>query len=198
MPLFIRRPVNAQVFEAQVLQPGAQATVSQGRPPRPGDYVVTDHQSGATFALTADEFNTQFEPLNVPGHILAAEHQAQQEQRTMAAIYQPEVTPDLPRTPGWSGQPNPSFGPGGEPVDPPAPPQTQGGGDVSPVYQPMTEDLSGRPSPTPEVRPRLGELGENAPVTTPTGIPAQPAEADATHAQQQNNLPEQSPTGQPG
>lgn len=180
MPLFIKRPTSVQVFEAIQLPAGAQATVSRGRPPRPGDYFVTDHSSGETFAMTPDEFTAMYEPLSVPSSVLAAEHQAQQEQRTMTSVYQPEVMPDYGRAPGYTGYPQPQ-----PPADNPS------------INQPMTESLPGRPSPTPEVRPRLGVEGEQAPVTTPTGIPAQPSDADKAHTEPAPVPTEQTPTGQP-
>jgi hypothetical protein len=188
MPLFVKRPVSAQVVEAVQMPAGAQASPTRGRPPRPGDYLVTDHTTGESFSMSPEEFSAAYEPLAVPATVLANEFQAQQESASAIAAagpYRPEVAPDVERLPGYAGHrdPNRTAVTGGGAEYPasdvePNPPSYPGAGDNSPLHQPMTESISGRPSPTPEVRPRLGDMGEDAPVDTPTGIPAQPGDAD--------------------
>lgn len=147
MPLFIKRPTSPQVVEAVQLPPGAQASPTRGRPPRPGDWFITDHSSGESFAMSTDEFNVAYEPLAVPVEVLANVAQEQ-----TPAPYLPTVIPDAPRLPGYSYQPVPT---------PPPDPSLQG----------TPEMLIPPPSTPPEEVSKSGET----PPTRPEHVSEQTA-----------------------
>lgn len=160
MPLYMSRPLDVSIVEAEVLGAGAQAHPTEGRPGRPGDYLITDHAQGKTYVLTPEEFTQRFQPMAIPSHMLAPQ----------AGVVE---APQAERDPRYAEGPSGSVYPREDIMTPPNEPGQVG--DRAPLEQPMNEDLPGRPAPTPEVRPRLDASG---PVETPTGLPEQPGDAD--------------------
>lgn len=154
MPLFIRRPQQAQIVEAEQVGAGSQAHPQGARPARPGDWLVTDHATAQQMVLTPEEFAAQYEVAPIPQHLVPAQGQAGPE-----AQDQPEG--DFPER---------------EPVDQPQSPDLgHESGDRAPMDQPIREQLPGRQPTTGEFRPRVES---SAPVESPTGLPEQPGDAD--------------------
>ncbi len=60
--LFIRRPSNPEIVEAEQTGPGANVHPGQGqRPPRVGDWVVTNPARGEVLVMTDEEFRAQYD-----------------------------------------------------------------------------------------------------------------------------------------
>lgn len=144
MPLYIRRPVSAEIVEATQVQPGSHVHPGQGmRPPRPGDWLIENHSTGQVTVLTNEEFVAQYELAPIPSHMLQAQPGEEQPPQP-AGEWTPQARPP---------QPSPSGAFETFEIDGPT--------------TPMNEGVPGRPAPTPDIQPRQPE--HPAPITTVTG-----------------------------
>lgn len=69
MPLFIRKPVEHEVVEAEYIGPGAQAHIQGSRPARPGEWVVTNHSTGEQKLMSDDDFKAMYQEVPVPSSL---------------------------------------------------------------------------------------------------------------------------------
>jgi hypothetical protein len=64
--IYVERPKRALIVEAEQVAPGVQSHLQSRRPPKQGEWVVTDHASGAVFVLADADFQERFEPIPMP------------------------------------------------------------------------------------------------------------------------------------
>lgn len=70
MAYFIRRPVSHEIVDAELMVSGAQSHPQGVRPPKPGEWIVTNPTDGSIRVMSGEEFNALYEPLSVPGNVV--------------------------------------------------------------------------------------------------------------------------------